>query len=102
MHALSGRGAKRARRRAPGRALAVPPGVIEVTEARLGPVHLVTHEAVAAGARYVALCGREVLPASPTAHQRRSCPLLRRLVRGLALPPGGSPHPPPHSAGSAG
>lgn len=74
MHALSGRKAKRARRRAPGRALAVPPGVIGVTDARLGTVHLVTPEAMTAGGRYAALCGREVLPATPTALQRRSCP----------------------------
>jgi hypothetical protein len=74
MHALSGRRAKRARRRAPGGSLAVPPGVTGVTDARLGTVHLVTHEAMAAGGRYVVLCGREVLAASPTARKRRSCP----------------------------
>jgi hypothetical protein len=34
----------------------------------------VTDEAMAAGGRYVALCGCEVLAASPTARQCRSCP----------------------------
>jgi hypothetical protein len=78
MHALSGRKAKRARRRAPGGSLAVPPGVTGVTDARLGTAHLVTHEAMVAraraGGRYVALCGCEVLAANPSARHRRSCP----------------------------
>lgn len=74
MHALSGRRAKRARRRAPGSSLAVPPGVTGMIDARLGTAHLVTHEAMAAGGRYVALCGCEVLAASPTARLCRSCP----------------------------
>jgi hypothetical protein len=74
MHALLGRRAKRVRRRAPGGSLAVPPGVTGVTDARLGTAHLVTHEAMAAGGRYVALCGCEVLATNPSARHRRSCP----------------------------
>jgi hypothetical protein len=73
MHALSGRTAKRARRRAPRDALSVAPGVVEVTEAHTGTVHLVPGEVMVPGERSVALCGREVFPASPNALQRRSC-----------------------------
>lgn len=73
MHALSGRKAKRDRRRAPRGSLSVAPGVIEVTEARTGTVHLVPKQELAPGERSLTLCGREVLPASPSALQRRSC-----------------------------
>lgn len=69
---------KRVRRRTPGAVVTAPPRLVALTDARTGTAHLVTDDAMVAGrragGRYSAVCGIEVLPASLTAPERRSCP----------------------------
>lgn len=66
----------------------VPRRVMVMTDGRTGMGHRVTDQAFAAGrhagGRYVAVCGRPILPASLTAPERDHCPWCERgnaLVR---------------------
>lgn len=74
MRALSARLAKHARGRTPA---ATVPRLVALTDVHTGAAHLVTDEAMVAGRRagghYAAVCGVDVLPASLTAPERRSC-----------------------------
>lgn len=77
MRARSVKLAKHVRRRIPAGGASVSRRLVALADARTGEAHLVTDEAMVAGrrdgGRYVAACGVEVLPASLTAPDRRSC-----------------------------
>ena len=77
MRVRSAKLVKHVRRRIPAGVATVSPRLFALTDARTGEAHLVTDEAMVAGrrdgGRYVATCGVEVLPASLTAPDRRSC-----------------------------
>lgn len=86
MRAWPARRARHARHRASAAgATAVPFRLVALTDARTGAAHLLTDEAMAAGrragGRYAAECGAEVLPASLTAPEHRSCPDCAALTR---------------------
>lgn len=77
MRRLSARLARYARGRTPAAVAPVALRLVALTDVRTGAAHLVTDEAMVAGrragGRYIAVCGVDVLPASLTAPERRSC-----------------------------